>query len=569
MSSIQIINGVQKGKQYEVARGIATIGRDQTNTIQLTDTEVSRRHAEIHFHGTDFTICDMTSSNGTFVNGDRVTTKRLDSGDVIQLGQTQLIFLAEEELDPGQVNPTADTVHENLPPRNPTFTSPQEYDVDSELSVKTADWIARAKSNLQVMFQAALVSTDYQDIDSLVQRILDLVFTWISADRACVLLNRQGDCDFHDRIYRRISGKEIDKRPFPISQSLVRYVLKFDEGVLSHDVSTDSRFVRTESIDGLGSREVICVPIRSRSGIRGLIYADRPSASAAFDWNTSVSQNAIDEEQLKLLIAIGHQAAIAIENADYYAMMLRLERATAVGRVMKTLSHHIKNILQGINGGAHLIESGLESKKLEAVENGWMMVRRNQEDISNLVMDMLTYSEPTTPRLRPVDLNAMLQRIGNSLQRRAEMLGVAIEYAGNTELPPLNCDPDLILRALASVVSSAMNSCRDKPNGKVKIRCFYQELSSHFKIVISDNGINISESELATLFDPLSLNEFTNRMGIGMAVAEKSVIAHNGKINAQKNENGPGTTYVLKIPRFPDVSAKDMPTQKGQERPAS
>ena len=59
------------------------------------------------------------------------------------------------------------------------------------------------------------------------------------------------------------------------------------------------------------------------------------------------------------MIAIGHQAALAVEDTRYYSAMVQAERLAAVGQTIATLSHHIKNILQGIRGGSYLIEMGL------------------------------------------------------------------------------------------------------------------------------------------------------------------------------------------------------------------
>lgn len=58
------------------------------------------------------------------------------------------------------------------------------------------------------------------------------------------------------------------------------------------------------------------------------------------------------EEHLKLLIAIAHQAALAVEDTNYYSAMIQSERLAAVGQTVATLSHHIKNILQGIRAEA-------------------------------------------------------------------------------------------------------------------------------------------------------------------------------------------------------------------------
>ena len=63
-----------------------------------------------------------------------------------------------------------------------------------------------------------------------------------------------------------------------------------------------------------------------------------------------------------LMVAIGHQAGLAIENTVFYNDKIQAERLAAVGQTIATLSHHIKNILQGIRGGSYLIDMGLNEK---------------------------------------------------------------------------------------------------------------------------------------------------------------------------------------------------------------
>ena len=102
-----------------------------------------------------------------------------------------------------------------------------------------------------------------------------------------------------------------------------------------------------------------------------------------------------------LMVAIGHQAGLAIENTMLYEAKLQAERLAAVGQTIATLSHHIKNILQGIRGGSYLIDMGLNDKDDAIVRRGWGIVEKNQAKIYNLVMDMLSYSKDREPALEP------------------------------------------------------------------------------------------------------------------------------------------------------------------------
>ena len=95
-------SGPNPGTVYALEGDQISIGRDSTNEIPVNDAEVSRRHARLSFQGGKYVLEDMGSTNGTFVNGQRLTGPRvLKSGEVVSLGE-QIVFVYEAvEIDPG------------------------------------------------------------------------------------------------------------------------------------------------------------------------------------------------------------------------------------------------------------------------------------------------------------------------------------------------------------------------------------------------------------------------------------------------------------------------------------
>src|SRR5579872_7139599 len=96
-----VTRGVDEGKQFELADGAHSVGRGASNRIGLDDTEVSRRHAEIRRTPDGYRLLDLSSANGTFVNGQSVRDVLLQPGDQIQIGQSLLVYSANRhELPP-------------------------------------------------------------------------------------------------------------------------------------------------------------------------------------------------------------------------------------------------------------------------------------------------------------------------------------------------------------------------------------------------------------------------------------------------------------------------------------
>lgn len=92
MPSLFVIRGNDQGVRFELEESLVRLGRDASSAIQLHDTEVSRHHAEIRQLDRTFTLADLGSSNGTFVNGHRIDRHNLQSGDQVQMGSTLMLF---------------------------------------------------------------------------------------------------------------------------------------------------------------------------------------------------------------------------------------------------------------------------------------------------------------------------------------------------------------------------------------------------------------------------------------------------------------------------------------------
>lgn len=89
-----IKKGPEAGTKFSLDKAVIVCGRDATNDLFLDDVTVSRRHAEIRREESGFSIKDVGSLNGTFVNRERVETSQLTNADEIQIGKFKLIFFA-------------------------------------------------------------------------------------------------------------------------------------------------------------------------------------------------------------------------------------------------------------------------------------------------------------------------------------------------------------------------------------------------------------------------------------------------------------------------------------------
>ena len=478
MPTLFVIRGSDQGNRFELTEPTIRVGRDRSNAIQVHDTEVSRHHAEIRCESDDnFVICDLNSSNGTFVNGQRIHRHELTSGDQVQVGGTLMLYTGpaeETQEDLARIVRIGSQTDTGDNSRILHSVTQQEgsriFDFGSEASPNS--WLARARSNLQVMYRTALAVSHTLDIDQLLQRILELIFEWVEADRGCVLLMDPTTKTLRPKVHRTRKGVRTDER-INISKTILDYVIERNEGVLTSDARQDQRWNPAGSILQMGVREAICVPMQGRYDVVGAIYIDT-STSAQQLIQQGGTANKFTEDHLKLMIAIAHQASLAVEDTRYYSAMVQAERLAAIGQTIATLSHHIKNILQGIRGGSYLIEMGLKDHDEEVTRKGWKIVERNQNRISALVMDMLTFSKEREPDLMVAKLNDVVSEVIELMRSRAAEVQVELQWQPDNFMPELIFDPEGIHRAVLNVVANAVDAVTDRETpGRVDVATQY------------------------------------------------------------------------------------------------
>jgi two-component system NtrC family sensor kinase len=554
VSSLYVIQGRNRGARYDLAahEGAITIGRESGNFVQLDDNEVSRRHAEIRRVEGRFVVGDLKSSNGTYVNNRKVERADLTSGDQIQIGRTVMVYSKDrdDERVIGLVDIVAPT--NNADGSRIVRTMREDEGVVAAFMPDDTQnrWLARARSNVQVMYRTALAASHTLDIDELLGRILQLVFEWIEADRGCIMLLDPETRQLQTKARRdRRAG---DTTSMAISRTILDYVLERREGVLTSDAQDDDRFASGHSVVRTGVREAICVPMQGRYDTVGVMYVDTMVPLAE---SLEAGQRRFSDEHLKLMIAIGHQAALAVEDTTYYSAMVQSERLAAVGQTIATLSHHIKNILQGIKGGGYLVDMGLENDDFAVVRKGWDIVGRNQGKISSLVMDMLSFSKEREPDPVPTDLVALVSDIVETVEQRAADTNITIGWTPPADLPRVVFDPEGISRAVLNVVTNALDAVENRPDPRVDIRVEIDRPAGLVRIVVADNGEGMTAETLGEIFNLFVSTKGSWGTGLGLTVSRKILREHDGDIRAESSL-GAGSTFTLE---FPLLLEADLP----------
>jgi len=236
---------------------------------------------------------------------------------------------------------------------------------------------------------------------------------------------------------------------------------------------------------------------------------------------------------------------LAVEDTYYYRAMLQSEKLAAMGQTVTSIAHHIKNILQGIRGGGFVVEGGLQKNDCVAIAKGWDIVKRNQERISGLVMDMLSYSKDRQPHRGLVSLREIAIEVVEMLLPRATEVGVMLKIDETTELEELSLDAVGIHRALWNVVSNGLDACIDVEDAVVQVSLGRREEQQFIRV--EDRGIGIATEEIEKIFAPFVSDKGGQGTGLGLAVSRKILREHGGDLTVS-SAIGRGATFELSVP---------------------
>lgn len=581
--SLFVLRGREQGQRFYLDLPLVCIGRHRKNDIQLQDTEVSRRHAQIVTQNEKFYLEDLGSVNGTNINDERIEKRELIGGDRILLGKTLLLFT-----DDSSQNVEKETPNVKITDQSSVYSIPKivssaaeassvfeeagagksesnvgvaeanlsEHSEDGKPHISHKAGVNISQAHLDVMYQTSLAVSHTLDIDELLKRIMKLILNRVYADRGCIfLLDQQtGKPVPQVAVHSRSNAEEI---PIEISNTILEYVLTNQEGILTENAANDDRFSDPQSVLEFGIREAICVPMTGRYGVVGAIYVDTSTKldfPADGDPAAHHQSSRLMKEDLQLLLAIGNQAGIAVEDTGFYSGLVQSERLAAIGQTIAVMSHHIKNTLQGFQGGGYLIEQGCQKKDFEIVQQGWKILQRNQDRVYNLVMDMLSFSKERSPYRQLIKIDELVSEVVESLEPKGQQMGVELKLKVEESIPPAMIDQESIHRAVLNVISNAIDALLTVDH-KQPIEIEVKHVPSKtdpsepgfLEVHVQDYGPGIEEDLMEKVFSLFESTKGGRGTGLGLPVSKKIMNEHRGDIDVY-SKPGHGTKFVLWLP---------------------
>jgi len=295
LKKLYVIDGPIKGKSFTLTDGVTTIGRSSDNDVCISDTGVSRHHAELVKRDDKIFIVDAGSLQGVFIDGEKIEPGlevEITKESRVTIGKTILSFQKES---PG----------EEMAEPYPTNGERKPFDTRESREYSPRNYIR----SLELLLKASNILAQSLDIDKLLGEVIDQIFTLLKRiDRvAILLLNRETGRLLEVVSKTRMDYKEGIFSKIHYSTTIVKRTIKDGKPVMMSDTSRVDKIDLSDSIERMNVRSVMCVPLTYKGDIRGVIYVDSLGLPEGFR-----------KDDLQVLTGLSNTAAIAIENARLY-----------------------------------------------------------------------------------------------------------------------------------------------------------------------------------------------------------------------------------------------------------
>ena len=230
------------------------------------------------------------------------------------------------------------------------------------------------------------------------------------------------------------------------------------------------------------------------------------------------------------------------------------DKLTSVGLLIGSISHGIKGLLNGLDGGIYLVNSGLKKDDRERIDKGWEIALRNVDRIRSMVMDILYYAKDREPMWELIDADEMGREICCMLQEKAGKINIGLECKVNGNIGQFEADKQAVRSLLINLIENSLDACRidkQKDDHYIDMEIYGDTDSVTFKV--TDNGIGMDQETCEKAFSLFFSSKGAGGTGLGLFISHKIAKAHGGSIDI-KSEVGKGCTFIVRLPRVRPVA---------------
>ena len=581
MARILLLQG-GKATPFELTGHETIIGRSPECGIMLDSPTVSRRHARLVLDGDNYSLEDLQTRNGTFVNDTQVTGRtQLADHDRLRFGSIRCLLELKLGTTAGPLESRGmleDAFDINIVPgetHGHTIVGAIPVSAGSEMMGVPAH--VKLKAVLEISRSLAR-ATELEDLlPKLLETLLRVFFP--QADRGCILLKDEGSGRMipaaqKHRQHGTGDTTKLRDTVVQLSQTILDKVLREKTAILSSDATGDTRFQASESVTDLTIRCVMCVPMLSVEGEPiGIINIDTTDPMRKFT-----------RDDVELLMAIAGQAALSYDSTRQLLKRqqlradMEIERHRSLAQMVAGMAHEINTPIGIVNSSASLVNDLVRDERLQAlatdaatqelvrdIAEATQLMQGNIARANRLIEDFKKLSvRQLTDAKEELDLPGLVDEIVSLFKVQARKASLILEIKNNLspEQRRWSGYPGHLSQVLLNLLTNVQRYAYPEGQGgtiEIELSTKQQGEEPGFVVQVRDFGCGIPAEHLSQIFEPFfTTGRDRGGSGLGLAIVHNLVTGSlKGTIQVQSSP-GAGTTFTLTFPQ-------DVPEASGLE----
>ena len=227
------------------------------------------------------------------------------------------------------------------------------------------------------------------------------------------------------------------------------------------------------------------------------------------------------------------------------------DHLSSLGLKISSISHGIKSLLAGIDGGVYLVESGLTKDDPERVKEGWDAVKTIISRIRKLVINILFFAKEREFKPEAADVLNFAYDVAAGVESKIKAAGISFVCDFEKGLGEINMDAGVVRLALINILENALDACAEDTAQKFhRIGFSVKRANQNIVFEINDDGVGMDRETRESLFTLFFSSKGNRGTGLGLFIANKIIAQHGGNIKVESKPKR-GSSFKLTIPIKP------------------
>ncbi|SLM28059.1 Sensory box histidine kinase and response regulator protein [Desulfamplus magnetovallimortis] len=238
------------------------------------------------------------------------------------------------------------------------------------------------------------------------------------------------------------------------------------------------------------------------------------------------------------------------------------DHLASLGLMIGSVSHGIKGLLTGLDGGVYLLNAALNKDDQALAQEGLDMVKQMTSKIRKMILDILFYAKERELYIEDIPATAFALDLASVIKPKAEKNGISFTLNLPEQDFTFRADSAILHAALVNILDNAVDACAEDKDSSKKtekgmandkeakdptISFELQKIGNSIQFVISDNGVGMEQDEIKKAFTLFHSGKGKKGTGLGLFISNKAVQQHKGTIRAT-SAKGVGTSFFVTIP---------------------